>query len=102
MHLDIPLRGCLDLQRVFGINLIALAVLKMPKLPFVLVVALVSLVAESSLERKVDNTTHHILAKFGTKIATPTSKELTKDLLPEVGDQKSITWNQLVFDELVR
>jgi len=71
-----------------------------------LIVALIGLIlievsSFQKIERKVDNSSN-ILAKFGTKMATPTSKELTKDLLPEIGDQKSNTWNQIVFDELVR
>ena len=55
------------------------------------IVALIGLIESSPLERKVSNSTSNILAK------------LTKDLLPDAGDEdRQYTWNQLVFDELIR
>ena len=55
------------------------------------IVALIGLIESSPLERKNNNSTSNILAK------------LTKDLLPDVGDEdRQYTWNQLVFDELIR
>ena len=61
---------------------------------FVAIVA-VFVVVESStlpkLEGMAANSTSSSLAK------------LTKDLLPDVGDEdRQYTWNQLVFDELIR